>query len=179
MTLEQLIIGIVRVAGALPVLRWAFAGALIAILVDFSDLFLMNLLNLGGLRNYQSFDKWLDLAYMGTFLLVALRWTGPARSVAVSLFAFRMIGFAAFELTGTREVLLVFPNVFECWFVFVAARDHYRPGYDLTRGRVVAWLVALTALKLGQEYVLHGAQWLDDYIVTEVFADLWRLLTPW
>ena len=130
MTLEQLIIGLVRIAGALPVLRWALAGALIAILVDFSDLFLMDLIHLGGLKNYQAFDKWMDLAYMVTFLVAAMRWNGPARNVAVALFAFRMIGFAAFEVTGTREVLLGFPNVFEFWFVFVAARNHYRPSYD-------------------------------------------------
>lgn len=179
MTLEQLIVGLVRLAGALPVLRWAFAGALIAIAVDFSDLFLMNLLDLGGLRNYQAFDKWLDLAYMATFLVVALRWNGPARSIAVALFTFRMAGFVAFEATGARGLLLAFPNVFEFWFVFIAARDHYRPHYVLTGRRVVAWLVILTAMKLGQEYALHGAQWLDDYVATEVVADFWRWLTPW
>jgi hypothetical protein len=69
--------------------------------------------------------------------------------------------------------------VFEFWFVFVAARDHYRPSYALTRVRVVGWLATLTLLKLGQEYVLHVGQWLDDYVVTEVVSDLWRLLTPW
>jgi hypothetical protein len=116
---------------------------------------------------------------MGTFLVVAIRWSGPARSVAVALFAFRMVGFVAFEVTGTREILLAFPNVFEFWFVFVAARDHYRPSYVLTRGRVAAWLAVLTLLKLGQEYVLHVGQLLDDYVITEVIADLWRLLTPW
>ncbi|MDA1278836.1 MAG: hypothetical protein O3B95_02170 [Chloroflexi bacterium] len=57
MTLEQLVIGLIRIAGSLPVLRWAFAGALIAIVVDFSDLFWMGVLDLGGLRNYQAFDK--------------------------------------------------------------------------------------------------------------------------
>ena len=42
MTLEELIIAAVRIAGSLPVLRWAFAGAILAILVDFSDLFMTN-----------------------------------------------------------------------------------------------------------------------------------------
>ena len=77
MTAEELIISAARIAGALLVLRWAFAGAVAAILIDFSDLFMMNLLDLGGVRNYQALDKWLDLAYMLTFLWVALRWSGP------------------------------------------------------------------------------------------------------
>ena len=61
MTLEEIIVAVARVIGSLPVIRWAFAGAIIAVLTDFSDLFMMNLLDLGGLRNYQAFDKWVDL----------------------------------------------------------------------------------------------------------------------
>ena len=48
MTAEEMIIAAVRLAGALLVLRWAFAGSLAAIAIDFSDLFLMNLIDLGG-----------------------------------------------------------------------------------------------------------------------------------
>ena len=66
--MEIVVIGGIRVLGSLPVLRWALAGALIAIAVDFSDLFLKNLLDLGGLKDYQRFDKVADLAYMGCFL---------------------------------------------------------------------------------------------------------------
>jgi len=179
MTLEQLVIGLIRVAGSLPVLRWAFAGALIAVGVDFSDLFWMNALKLGGLGNYQAFDKWLDLVYMVTFLWVALRWSGLARNVAVGLFAFRMIGFIAFEVTQARPVLLVFPNVFEFWFIFIAILNHYWPKYELNRDRVVFWLVILTVLKLGQEWVLHGGQYLDDFTFFDALNTLWDWITFW
>ena len=103
MTLEELVITAVRVAGSLPVLRWALAGAILAILVDFSDLFMMNLLRLGGVRDYQSFDKIVDLVYMATFLAVALRWSGTPRTVAVALFGYRILGVAAFELFELQE----------------------------------------------------------------------------
>ena len=135
MTTEEIVIALVRVTGALPVLRWALAGALIAIAVDLSDLFQMNLLDLGGVGNYQALDKWLDLSYMVTFLIVALRWKGPARTVAAALFALRLVGFATFEATGNRWVLLAFPNAFEFWFVFVAALHDYWPSYQLTATR--------------------------------------------
>ena len=158
MTLEQLIIGLIRILGSLPVLRWPFYGALVAILVDFSDLFLMNLLDLGGLGDYQAFDKWMDLVYMGTFLAVALRWPGLIKRVAVGLFAFRIIGDGVFEVTHQRAVLLVFLNVFEFWFVFVAARDQFRPAYEITTRRAVAWLIVLSAAKEFQEYALHMAR---------------------
>ena len=133
MTLEMWIIAAARVAGSLPVLRWAFFGAILAILVDFSDLFMMNLIQLGGVTNYQTFDKWIDQVYMLTFLWVAVRqWDGPGRTVAIWLFGFRLIGFATFEVMSAgggdvRWILMVFPNVFEFWFVAIAAQRHWWP----------------------------------------------------
>ena len=120
---ERLIVGGVRVVGSLPVLRWAFVGAIIALITDFSDLFLMDALDphLGGLGNYQQFDKYADQVYLLAFLIVALRWAQPARDIAVALYAYRLAGFVAFEVTGARGVLLFFPNLFEFWFVFVAS----------------------------------------------------------
>jgi hypothetical protein len=177
MTAEQLVIGLIRVAGSLPVLRWAFVGALIAILVDFSDLFWQGWLDLGGLGNYQAFDKLLDLVYMVTFLVVALRWEGPARSVAIWLFTFRIFGVGVFELVGSRTVLLFFPNVFEFWFVGMSARRRWWPGFRLTRGRVGLLLLIALALKMAQEWSLHGGQYLDRYVATDLMSDWWRWLT--
>ena len=77
MTTEEIIITIVRILGALLILRWAFVGSILAIAIDLSDLFLMNLLDLGGVGNYQALDKWLDLTYMVTFLWVSLKWEQP------------------------------------------------------------------------------------------------------
>jgi hypothetical protein len=126
MTTEMWIIAAVRVASALPVLRWPLAGAFIAIFVDLSDLFLRDWIHLGGVNDYQSFDKWLDQAYMITFLIVALRWEPVPRNIAVALYAYRLAGVIAFELTGDRGILLLFPNLFEFWFIFVAALKTFR-----------------------------------------------------
>ncbi len=177
MTLEQLIIALVRVAGSLPVLRWAFVGAIIAILIDFSDLFLMGWIQLGGVGNYQAFDKWIDLVYMGTFLWVAVRqWDGPERSVAIALFAFRMIGFVAFEATENRFVLLAFPNVFEFWFVGIAAFRHWWPEYQFTTPRIAGWLGLCIVLKMAQEWILHGGKYLDKYRAVDLVADWWNAI---
>lgn len=175
MTWQMLVIGGWRVAGALPVLRWPLAGALIAIAVDFSDLFLMDWL--GGIPDYQSFDKACDLAYMFTFLVVALRWSGLERGVAVFLFFFRMVGDALFELTQARPILFVFPNVFEFWFVFVAALHHFAPRATLTARAAASWLVLLLVAKEGQEYFLHIDRTLDNYVATDVVMSWWRALT--
>ncbi len=164
-----------RVAGSLPVLRWAFAGAVIAILVDLSDLFLRAYLTLGGVRNYQSFDKWCDQVYLACFLLAALRWDGPARAIAVALYAFRMVGFALFELTGERWVLFLFPNVFEFWFLFAAFTRHWWKSFSWRRGPTAAALAAATAAKLAHEYALHIGRWFDAFTARDVVE--W-LLSP-
>jgi len=175
---EIIIIGGIRVIGSLPVLRWAFVGALIAIAVDFSDLFLKNLIDLGGLKDYQRFDKIADLVYMGCFLWVSRRWTGPAKDWALGLFAFRMVGLAAFELSEARWILLVFPNLFEFWYVANAGILHWRPNKVLDRRGGVVLLLALLPLKLFQEYVLHYGKWLDDFTAVEAVEAIWDFVVP-
>lgn len=179
MTAEQFVIALIRVAGSLPVLRWPFYGALLAIFVDVSDLFWMDVLHLGGVPGYQTFDKRIDLVYMAAFLVVTLRWTGLERRVALGLFVYRMVGVVAFELTKQRELLLIFPNLFEFWFVLVAARDQFWPRYELSPRRTALWLMPLTGLKEAQEYLLHAGRWLDRYSFFEFWAVLWHALTPW
>ena len=176
MTTEILVIAIIRIAGSLPVLRWPLAGGVLAVLVDLSDLLLRDALDLGGVGDYQSLDKWLDQVYLGAFLVVALRWSGPARSIAVALYAYRLVGFVLFEVTGERTLLLVFPNVFEFWFLLVAA-----VGTD----RVAAWsgarlavvLAALTAVKGAQEWAIHGARLFDGISSLEFLDGIRRALT--
>ena len=172
MTAEILVIAAIRVAGSLPVLRWPLAGGILAILVDLSDLLLRDVLDLGGVGDYQTLDKWVDQVYMATFLVVALHWTGVARWIAVALYAYRMAGFVLFELTAERNLLLVFPNVFELLFLLVAAVGPERvAGWSVPRLAVV--LVGLTALKELQEWALHGAR-LFDGISSLEFLDLVR-----
>ena len=178
MTTEMWIIAGVRLLSALPVLRWPFYGALFALLVDQSDLFMMNLIHLGGVTNYQSFDKYLDQAYMLTFLAVALRWQPAPRNVALGLYAYRLAGFVAFELTEDRAVLLAFPNFFESWFLLVAGLQHFRLESKLSRPQLGAILGALVALKLFQEYAIHYRRWLDGFTAVEAVEAIWRWLTP-
>ena len=187
MTTEMLIIAAVRIAGSLPVLRWPFYGAVLAILVDQSDLFLMNLLHLGGVDDYQTFDKYLDQVYLALFMVVAWRWPGVERNVAAGLYAYRFLGFAAFELTRSRGLLLFFPNLFEFWFLFIAARRHFglEGRLPLTLRVDEGWnraflaiLGGLIAVKLLQEYAIHEAKWLDGFTATEAVEAVWRFLTP-
>ena len=176
MTLEVVVIALYRIAASLPVLRWPLAGGLLAIFVDLTDLYWMNVLDLGGLPNYQVFDKVADQVYQATFLIVALRWTGPEQTVSIVLYVFRMAGFVLFELTGERAVLLLFPNVFEFWFLFIAALHHFRPAFAWTRTRLVLVLMPLLAAKEVQEWALHWARLFDDITFLDALDQLRRWL---
>ncbi len=161
MTLEVLVIGAVRILGSLPVLRWPLAGGILAVVVDLSDLLLRDVLDLGGIPDYQSFDKWVDQVYLGAFLVVALRWADPERAISVGFYLFRLVGFVAFEITDERAVLLLFPNVFEPWFLCVAAVHRVRPGFRWRPAAIAVVLVPLVAVKELQEWALHGARLFD------------------
>ena len=196
MTTEEVAIAIVRILGSLPVLIWPFPGAIIAMLTDLSDLFLMNILHLGGVRDYQQFDKWCDQVYMLTFLIVALRWRPIPRNIAVVLYVYRLIGFVAFEATDERDIIIFFPNLFEFWFVFVAGIQFFHlessdaaPGLERRRlggllpfqysARQLASVIpVLLAIKLFQEYALHVGKWLDGFTAVEAVKAIWNFLTP-
>ena len=202
MSTEEIVIAAVRVAGSLLVLRWPFWGGVTAVLVDLSDLFLMNLLDLGGVASYQSFDKWLDQVYMACFLVVALRWPHPQRSIAMALYAIRLAGFVAFEATGAREVLVLFPNVFEFWFLFVAAAMQWAPpgqpvaagadravpvprsapaagtGFEFTPRASALVLLTLLAVKEAQEVAIHWLKLLDSFTAVEAVEAIWDFLMP-
>ena len=173
----MLIIAVVRVLGSLPVLRWAFFGGIFALLVDQSDLFMMNLIHLGGLTDYQQFDKYADQVYLLTFLVVALRWEAVPRTIAIALYGFRLVGFFVFEATGTREVLVVFPNVFEFWFLFVAGVKYFKVDFDYSPRQLAITAAVLIPAKLFQEWVVHYARWQDNFTAVEAVEAIWEWFT--
>lgn len=177
MTLEIVLFAAFRVATSLPVLRWPLAGGLLAIGGDLADLLLRDLVDLGGIGDYQLLDKVCDQVYLALFLVVALRWTGVERRVAVALYIYRLAGSILFVATGERALLFLFPNVFEPWFIFVAAIHHLPRPLPWTPTRVAAVVAVLTALKLVQEWALHVGQVFESMTSLQFLEELWRRLT--
>jgi hypothetical protein len=173
MNLEILLYVVFRVAVSLPVLRWPLAGGLLAIAGDGADLLLRDVVDLGGLGDYQLLDKLMDQVYLALFLVVALRWAGVERRVSVALYLYRLVGALLFVVTGERAVLLLFPNVFELWFLLIALLHHRPEPVRWTGPRLALALAGLTLLKELQEWALHGAR-LFDGITSLEFLDIVR-----
>jgi len=118
---------------------------------------------------YQNYDKAMDLFYLSVAFLSSLQnWTrGTAVSISRFLFFYRMVGVMAFEITGERTLLLVFPNTFEYFFI---AYEVVRLRWDPRRFGRRFWILTAAAIwilvKLPQEYWIHVAQ-LD-------FTDTWK-----
>ena len=122
---------------------------------------------------YQNYDKAMDLFYLSIAFLASLQnWTrSSAVSISRFLFFYRMVGVMAFEITGVRTLLLIFPNTFEYFFIaYELVRLRWDPRRFSTRFWVVTAACIWIFVKLPQEYWIHVAQ-LD-------FTDTWQDV-PW
>jgi hypothetical protein len=111
--------------------------------------------------HYQSYDKAMDVYYLAIAYVSTLRnWTSPtAYRVARFLYFYRLVGVTAFELSGWRALLLIFPNTFEYFFIaYEVVRTRRDPRrYSL---RFWVWVAAViwVVVKLPQEWWIHVAQ---------------------
>jgi hypothetical protein len=154
----QVIVIALRLIVPLSIFRYPLAGGVISMLLDGADVILVDLLSSGGFgSHYAQLDKGLDTYYLGIELLVALSWESLyAKLPAIALFAYRMVGVIAFELTSTRLLLFIFPNLFENWWLYCVATLTLWPRfYPRTWKTVGVVLVLLLIPKMGQEYLLH------------------------
>ena len=175
MGLGPIIVVLVRLIVPVSIFRWPLAGGLAAMLVDALDVVLIEIVGQGGFSHYAALDKGLDMYYLSFELLVSLRWEPLARWTSAALFAYRAAGFVAFEATQARVFLLIFPNVFENFYLAYLAVRKVAPAWQLTPRRLAALLALVTIPKLGQEYLLHYAEaqpW--DWIKRNVLGDAWR-----
>ena len=93
---------------------------------------------------YQSYDKAMDVFYLSMAYLSTLRnWESmPAFRIGWFLYFYRLVGALVFELTHARWVLLVFPNVFEYFFIaYETIRSRWQPAHLL-----VGWWLSAAAL---------------------------------
>jgi len=119
-TTGQLVVIALRLIVPLLILRRPLAGGIAAMLLDATDVIIVEFFGPGGMGpHYQNIDKGLDLYYLGLEAYVSLSWVERIpRLISLSLFGLRVVGVALFELSGWRSLLFLFPN-FENWFLFV------------------------------------------------------------
>lgn len=169
----ELVVIAVRLAMPLLILRCWLVGGIVAMLIDATDVVLIEFLGLGGFGDhYAETDKLLDSWYYVLELVVALRWANPwMRIPTVALFLYRLIGALLFEVWGAHILLFIFPNLFENWWLYCVVVMKWFP-----RALPNSWkstlipLIALLVPKMAQEYLLHFAEahpwaWIKDDVL--------------
>ena len=176
--MAALIVVALRLALPLTILRWPLAGGLLALVVDAVDVVLVDLIA-GVLGQpgefgpfYAQLDKYLDLYYLALEVVVARRWTEPVlRRTAYLLFGWRLVGVILFEITVSRPLLVVFPNLFENFFIYILVARRWFPRFvPKTVAQTVIVSLVLLIPKEIQEFVLHWEelhpwQWLRDTLI--------------
>ena len=165
MTGPEVVVALVVVARLLVPLaipRFPLPAIVAALVLDAADQTLFQAVGAGDdLDAYQSYDKALDIYYLTVAYTATLRnWFDPAaRAVAQFLFYWRIVGVLAFELTGARALLLVFPNTFEYFFIFYEAFLLRHNPSKLRRAQLLGAAAAIWILvKLPQEWWIHIAR---------------------
>ena len=163
---------IVAIRGLTPiaVLRWPFWGGLACILADASDSILQDALGVEPLKgHYHNVDKGFDIYYLGFEAWVARSWADLlAKWTALALFGLRVAAAVAFEVSESRWLFLVGPNIFENFFLFVAGMRFLDPAYRIgSPWRLALIVVFVGAPKVLQEYAMHYREFQTWHFVKE------------
>ena len=161
--MAAIIVIALRLVVPLTILRWPLAGGLVSMLIDAIDVVLVDAIAsvLGEPGEFGPFyaqiDKWLDLWYLSLELVVVRRWTEPlVRRASTALFVWRLIGVVLFEITGSRPLLVVFPNLFENFYLYILIVRRIAPRLvPRTSAQLLVVLVLLYIPKAVQEWILH------------------------
>lgn len=126
------------------------------------------------LTGYQGYDKALDVYYLTIAYLSTIRnWGDPfAFRVGQFLWYYRLVGVVLFEITGARELLIIFPNTFEYYFIaYEVVRLWWSPARLSHRQIIKTAAFIWIFIKLPQEWWIHIAQ-LDftDFMKEDVFG---------
>ena len=168
----------IRLTVPLAILRWPFAGSMLAIAVDIGDLIVFGVTDFPPFE-YQRFDKLLDVEYIVLQATVAQRWLPAMKWTANVLCGFRLVGMGLYELTDVRALLFVFPNVFTFWFIVCAGVMTFRPGYEWTTRRIATSVLVVLLPTLALEYALHYAKWFDNLVAVDVMEEAARATWRW
>ncbi len=166
---------LLRLIIPLLIFRRPLLGGVASISIDAFDANIVHLMG-GTFPSYQQIDKFLDTYYLFLEFVVSLAWDHKiAKQTSVILFLYRVVGVILFEVTNARVFLLLFPNLFEYFFLLylVFKRRCFDSNKVDSWSKIALILVLLYILKLPQEYLLHYQQvspWL--WVTREVLPNL-------
>lgn len=153
MDIAAVVIIALRLIAPFSILRFPVIGVIACALIDGIDHDYI-----GKFEYYQIADKWLDLYYLAFAYYVSRSWRDQiARRLAKYLFIYRAVGVIVLSITNLEWTLILFPNLFEMFFVFCLLYFYTSKStqiFDSWKNSIIM-MVALLVPKMLQEYALH------------------------
>ena len=133
---------------------------MLAIAADALDVIIFSWLGWGILEGkgiYHELDKALDIYYLSFAAYKSVGWQDAlAKKTSIILFFWRFAGFAVFEITGIRQIILFAPNVFENFYLLWQGTLRFFPASRMQSYRKLAAYLLIAAIpKIIQEYIMH------------------------
>lgn len=158
------------------ILKFPLVGGVIAICLDYFDLQLLYLFDQRELGRYQSLDKTLDLYYLALEAYVVSNWRNLlVKYTALLLFLGRSIGSLLFVITQEGVILMIFPNVFEPFFlIYLMQLQIFRKDLLTSFKQIALLILFLLIPKLIHEYLLHvntTYPWTENKYVKLIFGN--------
>ena len=146
---------IIRTLVPLLILRRPFYGYAASMLADaLGDCILVDLLG-GSFQDYHFFDKIFDLYMLTIAVIASLKFEKLEKLTSIVLYSIRALGLILFEITGLRILLVLFPSVFEFYFIFITWAKKFRPSFRLTKKNIAKVIILLAVPKIILEILMH------------------------
>lgn len=110
------------------------------------------------MTNYQTWDKVMDIYYLSIAFYVSLSWKEKlAKKLSIFFFSLRALGVVVLLFIHARELLLLFPNIFENFFLFYLLFKKFTNNAKLFTGVPITIIIIASIVipKLIAEYYLH------------------------
>lgn len=148
---------VMRLGIGLFIFRYPLFGGIASIIADYFDLQILMAIDPQHIGMYQELDKMLDFYYLSIEAYVAMKWKVRfVKYTALFLYIYRLIGTIIFETYKLEWILVVFPNVFEYFFlIYYVYRKFFTHNIFLNKRVVVGLVLAILVPKIAHEYLLH------------------------
>lgn len=139
---------LLRILAALFILLNPLWGLIISWILDYFDSYVWVQYAKMSWDEYRVFDKRIDL--FGYLMMLFVSFAHPAFFMLYMLLIYRFVGYLLFLYTRNKSIFLVFPNLFEVFFIWQIILPAYF-GLDLASINAVYFLILLIVAKEIQE----------------------------
>jgi hypothetical protein len=151
-----IIIVFIRSLIPLTIFKYPLLGGVLSIMTDYVDMDILKLFG-SNLNDYQQIDKILDMYYLSLEFYIVLSWKNLlAKRASILLFCYRLLGILLFMLFTNGIILVIFPNLFEFFYLFYLGFKKLHKFDPITSFKSLATILFLLLIpKLIHEYLLH------------------------